>query len=181
MTPSRFTRIERYLITMTTTIGIPYNDGVLTIRKVTFFTGSGLWAMSGDDIRSRVEGVARKVSGDSVRVEQHRHPRCYDTGASQLAWIDDQLKFVGDEDYLIVCSNSEHIFNGLRIAVMQGKLKASDVSVYFLTEDVGAEYVQIEADGKVKHWPPGFFDATEIALATLAKGQRELREKATKV
>lgn len=70
----------------------------------------------------------------------------------------------------LVETHSEHVINGIRIAVKEKKITPDDVIFYFFEkEEDGSEVVEIRADGygMLDRWPAGFFDESENALRRL--------------
>ncbi|EOS78709.1 hypothetical protein C817_03230 [Dorea sp. 5-2] len=68
-------------------------------------------------------------------------------------------------------THSDHILNGIRIAVKQKRLKGEDAKLFYFSrrESEGkmihvAESPQIYDNGKLSYWPDGFFDEWEKAL-----------------
>lgn len=68
-------------------------------------------------------------------------------------------------------THSDHILNGIRIAVKQHILKGNQTKLfYFSRKESGdrmvhsAESPEINDDGKLTYWPDGFFDEWEKAL-----------------
>jgi predicted ATPase len=79
---------------------------------------------------------------------------------------------------VIVETHSDHVLNGIRLAVRQKRIKHDAVAIhYFSRHEVPAEgehrlehRVQsplIDSDGRIDHWPDGFFDQMDIALEQL--------------
>ncbi|MFJ1607406.1 DUF3696 domain-containing protein [Streptomyces sp. NPDC088253] len=65
---------------------------------------------------------------------------------------------------LIVETHSDHVLDGTRLAVKQGRLKASDTAIhYFRGNGAGVEIVTpvVGEDGTLSEWPEGFFDETD--------------------
>jgi len=64
-----------------------------------------------------------------------------------------------------VFSNNDHFLNGLRLTVRDGNLQPNDIKiVYFRGDGFDYEEIYINKDGRLNHWPAGFFDAIENAL-----------------
>ena len=166
-------------------VDIKYQDHTLAIRKVTFITSEASGEVGPTSFCYLTNGALTASEHDTSDfvVEQHNYPEFhFNTGADQLTWFDEYIMHDQGNDWIdIVVSNSEHIFNGIRIAVMRGYIAPEDVAAYFLKKDGSVVPVEIERDGRVKVWPQGLWEALPTALATLAKGQKELREKASKV
>ena len=73
---------------------------------------------------------------------------------------------------IIIETHSDHILNGIRLAVKQKKLESSKVQLhYIIRPDLkkGAEVVmpKILPDGRIERWPDGFFDQYETVLSQL--------------
>ncbi len=68
-------------------------------------------------------------------------------------------------------THSDHILNGIRIAVKQKVLKGEDAKLFYFSRKKSkgkmvhvAECPQIYDNGKLSYWPDGFFDEWEKAL-----------------
>lgn len=73
-------------------------------------------------------------------------------------------------DQIFVETHSDHVLNGVRLAVKAGVLAASDVRIlYFHRAADGAKVTPLSMDqhGSVSDWPHGFFDQIEEDLARL--------------
>lgn len=73
---------------------------------------------------------------------------------------------------VIVETHSDHILNGMRLAVKRKLLQADDVSIQFFMrgEKEAANQVlapKVDADGRIDLWPEGFFDQIEKDLLEL--------------
>ena len=75
---------------------------------------------------------------------------------------------------LIVESHSDHFLNGIRVAVKQKMVDASDVKVFFLQRDINnpvhaseVMYPNIDTEGRIDCWPNGFFDQWDKELDQL--------------
>ncbi|NIY68829.1 AAA family ATPase [Streptomyces malaysiensis] len=96
--------------------------------------------------------------------EAHLHPR----GQSRMAALLSAAAATGAQ--LIVETHSDHVLNGVRIAVKHGGLQPEDAVVhYFSGNGAGAEVVtpRIDKDGMLEQWPEGFFDEWENSLDQL--------------
>lgn len=96
--------------------------------------------------------------------EAHVHPQ----GQSAMARLTCAAAANGAQ--LIVETHSDHILNGVRLAVKRGDLPAEDVALhYFKREDDGIHIVSpaIGPDGMLSKWPPGFFDEWDRSLDQL--------------
>jgi predicted ATPase len=73
---------------------------------------------------------------------------------------------------LIVETHSDHILNGIRLAVKKGLLASDKVALHFFARSLktGESEVQSPAllqNGKLSNWPTGFFDQWEKSLDEL--------------
>ncbi|MBO9184584.1 DUF3696 domain-containing protein [Rhizobium sp. L80/93] len=100
--------------------------------------------------------------------EAHLHPRAQSLFGKLLA------HFANAGLRIVVETHSDHVIAGMRVAVKSGKLRATDLSVYFFgngNSDVSStsvSLIQIDRNGMVESWPAGFFDQSEKDLATLS-------------
>jgi predicted ATPase len=76
---------------------------------------------------------------------------------------------------LIVETHSDHLLNGIRLAVREQRVKPDDVTIHFFDPrglaDKSIAHVTtliVGADGEISDWPAGFFDQSERDLASLA-------------
>jgi len=96
--------------------------------------------------------------------EAHVHPQ----GQSAMARLTCAAASIGAQ--LVVETHSDHILNGVRLAVKRGLIPADDVVLhYFRREDDG---IRIQSpvmgpDGMLSHWPEGFFDEWDRSLDEL--------------
>jgi predicted ATPase len=97
--------------------------------------------------------------------EAHVHPQ----GQSAMARLTCAAAAAGAQ--LIVETHSDHILNGVRLAVKHEHLSASDVRLHYFQR--GADGTidiispSIGPDGMVSQWPPGFFDEWDRSLDQL--------------
>lgn len=74
---------------------------------------------------------------------------------------------------VILETHSDHILNGIRIAVKQKKIKKEEVQINFFYKDEEQQYQHnfitphILDDGRLDVWPEGFFDEWDKALYDL--------------
>lgn len=75
---------------------------------------------------------------------------------------------------LIVESHSDHFLNGIRVAVKQNVVDATDVKIFFLQRDIHnpvhaseVTYPNIDDEGRIDCWPDGFFDQWDKGLDQL--------------
>ena len=75
---------------------------------------------------------------------------------------------------MIVESHSDHILNGVRIAVREKSLTPQQVKFHFFERGGWNDQLSsrvtspnIDADGRIDEWPEGFFDEWEKSLLRL--------------
>jgi predicted ATPase len=75
---------------------------------------------------------------------------------------------------IIIETHSEHILNGVRIAVHQGIIPAELVQLHYFERretGVGLRHVvnspNLDSDGRIDFWPDGFFDEWDRSLESL--------------
>ncbi|MEH2367364.1 AAA family ATPase [Nostoc sp.] len=75
---------------------------------------------------------------------------------------------------IVIETHSDHILNGIRLAVHGGKIKPDDVQLhYFQRQEKGGQTVtevvspHIDRNGRIDRWPDGFFDEWEKSLDVL--------------
>ncbi len=96
--------------------------------------------------------------------EAHLHPR----GQTRLAELAVRATNAGLQ--VFIETHSDHFLDGVRIAVRDGLISPSDVAVHYFERPEGRTVVsspQLDADGRLSHWPQGFFDQHEENLARL--------------
>lgn len=96
--------------------------------------------------------------------EAHLHPK----GQTRMAALVSAAAAAGAQ--LIVETHSDHVLNGVRIAVKQEALRPEDTVVHFFRGNgSGAEVITpgIDKDGMLAQWPQGFFDEWENSLDQL--------------
>jgi predicted ATPase len=73
---------------------------------------------------------------------------------------------------LIVETHSDHLLNGVRLAVKEGLIRHDQVAIHFFggvtTEAHGVTSPRVDAEGNISDWPLGFFDQSERDLARLS-------------
>lgn len=99
--------------------------------------------------------------------EAHLHPKGQTAMGKLLALCAQQGAQV------VVETHSEHVMDGIRIAIKQGQIAASDVKFHYFTKDEqGKTEVtspEIDENAKLDRWPEGFFDQTLKNKALLAR------------
>lgn len=97
--------------------------------------------------------------------EAHLHPQ----GQTAMAMLTCAAAAAGAQ--LIVESHSDHVLNGVRLAVKRGTTAASEVLLHFFRRtDALAIEIQspvLGSDGMISNWPTGFFDEWERSLDQL--------------
>ncbi|AKG21400.1 AAA family ATPase [Calothrix sp. 336/3] len=75
---------------------------------------------------------------------------------------------------IIIETHSDHVLNGIRLAVHGGKIKPDDVQLhYFQRHEQQGETItevvspRIDRNGRIDKWPDGFFDEWEKSLDVL--------------
>lgn len=96
--------------------------------------------------------------------EAHLHPR----GQSRMASLIAAAASAGAQ--LIVETHSDHVLDGTRLAVKQGRLTAGDTAVHFFRGNgAGIQIITptVGEDGTLSEWPEGFFDESDHTLDQL--------------
>lgn len=98
--------------------------------------------------------------------EAHLHPM----GQSRMGRFLGRVAAAGVQ--VLVETHSDHVLNGVRLAVRDGSLEPSKVAIHFFNHShasEGARIVspQMDRDGSISEWPEGFFDQSERDLARL--------------
>lgn len=119
---------------------------------------------------SSVEILAHEVLNDKTILLENstvlRRPEVYYAHHASLSrYIKQEVS--GDENLTII-TFCDVVLNAVRIAVVEGKLSASDVTIEFHTVD-GIINPKLYEDGGIDIWPTGFFDQNEIDLLALLK------------
>lgn len=74
---------------------------------------------------------------------------------------------------IFVETHSDHVLNGIRLAVKQGKIENKNVKLNFFYKDIEDGYKHkcispvIQTDGRLDIWPEGFFDEWDKAVFEL--------------
>jgi predicted ATPase len=98
--------------------------------------------------------------------EAHLHPKAQTSLARFLA------KAAQAGIQIVIETHSDHILNGIRIAVNKGDLDSEKVKIHFFSSQINSlEPImfspQIDKYGRLSEWPNGFFDEWERSLETL--------------
>jgi predicted ATPase len=113
--------------------------------------------------------LTAKENGQIVVIdspEAHLHPRAQSQMGRMLA------KFAAAGVQVIVESHSDHLLNGVRLAVKEGLLNPQDLAIHFFAGATpgghGVVSPVIDREGRLSDWPEGFFDQSERDLAHLS-------------
>lgn len=98
--------------------------------------------------------------------EAHLHP------AAQVKMAEFLALAAAGGIQVIIETHSDHVLNGVRLAVHYNVLAPHDVQLHFFRasrEEVGTEVVspKLNSRGRIDHWPEGFFDEFEKSLDEL--------------
>jgi predicted ATPase len=98
--------------------------------------------------------------------EAHLHPQ----GQMEIGRLVASAAAAGIQ--LLVETHSDHVLNGVRLAVKRGLIDATSVVFHYFSREVsppGSRFVspQIRPDGRLTFWPEGFFDQWDKALLEL--------------
>ncbi|MEX5219864.1 MAG: DUF3696 domain-containing protein [Nitrospira sp.] len=100
--------------------------------------------------------------------EAHLHPK----GQAKLGEL--MARAAAGEVQIIVETHSDHVLNGIRIAVKREIIQPSSVNLHFFTQSLDAGKIQktvispdIRKDGRLAEWPGGFFDEWDKSLEVL--------------
>jgi predicted ATPase len=98
--------------------------------------------------------------------EAHLHPQ----GQARMGELMARAASIGIQ--IVVETHSDHILNGIRLAVYRGRLKPQDVDLHFFLPDQNSTdsllvSPQIDRNGRLDQWPNGFFDEWDKSLDEL--------------
>lgn len=74
---------------------------------------------------------------------------------------------------VIVETHSDHVLNGIRIAVKKGRLESQKTKFFYFYKDINDSYKhkvicpKLDENGRLSEWPKGFFDEWDNALLEL--------------
>lgn len=107
-------------------------------------------------------------TGDVLLIENpevHLHPRAQQEIGTLLA------EAAASGVQVIMETHSDHVLNGVRLAVKRQKLPPTEVRVHFFAHRPGQSSVpespSMDDDGRLNSWPAGFFDQFDFALSEL--------------
>ncbi len=98
--------------------------------------------------------------------EAHLHPH------GQAALGELIARCVSDGVQIVVETHSDHLLNGLRLAVKNKHLRSQDVVLHFFSRPTGTGEVFVQSpavleNGRVSNWPDGFFDQWDKDIEAL--------------
>jgi len=100
--------------------------------------------------------------------EAHLHPR----GQARMGRLLALAASCGVQ--VIVETHSDHVLNGIRLAVHAGEIKPEDVSLNYFERLISDKQVlhgvvtpRLDRNGRIDYWPEGFFDEFDKNLAEL--------------
>jgi len=106
--------------------------------------------------------------GDCVLIENpevHLHPRAQQS-IGELA-----ARIAATGVQVVLETHSDHVLNGVRLAVKRGSIDHQKVAIHFFGQVGGTAgsllSPMIDADGRLDEWPDGFFDQLDVALSDL--------------
>ncbi|MEN8216093.1 MAG: DUF3696 domain-containing protein [Pseudomonadota bacterium] len=107
--------------------------------------------------------------------EAHLHPK----GQTIMGKLMAQVAAAGTQ--VIVETHSDHVLDGIRLAVFEGLIKPMQTCLHYFdrSEDGKIRLLtpKINEEGRIDHWPDGFFDESVRNLAALASRRRRERRK----
>ena len=89
--------------------------------------------------------------------EAHLHPRAQSRAGRFVS------QMAGSGVQMLIETHSDHLLNGVRIAVRDGSLRPEATAIYFFTGKEDAQVVRLSVDknGTINGLPDGFFDQAE--------------------
>ncbi|HEY1348078.1 MAG TPA: DUF3696 domain-containing protein [Ktedonobacteraceae bacterium] len=103
--------------------------------------------------------------------EAHLHPRGQTTMGRLLA------RAISCGIQIVVETHSDHLLNGVRVAIHDGELSPDDAQIHFFCrkEDGFADVISplIDRDGRIDRWPADFFDEMDKSLEALLEPRKE--------
>ncbi|PTQ93952.1 putative ATPase [Mucilaginibacter yixingensis] len=117
--------------------------------------------------------VLSAKKGDLIVIENpecHLHPQ----GQAKLGEL--LAKAAAGGAQIIIESHSDHLLNGIRVAVKNKAIDSNSVSIFYFERDVNDDLHTttidqpfIESDGRLSHQPTGFFDEYAKQLDNLIR------------
>lgn len=117
--------------------------------------------------------VAGLAVGNGLLIVENPEAHLHPAGQSKLGRFLGRV--AGSGAQVIIETHSDHVVNGIRLAVADdGTLMPSDVTIQYF-DTVGPLTMNLDAQGGLSAWPPGFFDQLEEDLGRLARAKRRTR------
>lgn len=86
----------------------------------------------------------------------------------QVAWVFDQATRVKQDWGVMTCS--DHIVNGVRLAVKRGLIDPATVDIEFHGDGLtGIHHLKVDRNGSISYYPDGFMDTWNEVLMELMK------------
>jgi predicted ATPase len=103
--------------------------------------------------------------------EAHLHPSAQSKIGRFLAMV------ANSGINVIIETHSDHVLNGIQIAVAKEEIEADFTTINFFSQKDGEvqpniDSISISEKGELSNWPKGFFDQTQIDFAELFKLKR---------
>jgi predicted ATPase len=113
-----------------------------------------------------VAGLCAATGGTVVldSPEAHLHPQAQSRVGRFLAQV------AGSGVQMLIETHSDHVLNGVRIAVRDGVIEPEEAAIYFFTGKADPQVIRLSVDesGSISDFPVGFFDQAERDLSNLA-------------
>jgi predicted ATPase len=98
--------------------------------------------------------------------EAHLHPQAQSSIGKMLA------RFAMSGMQIIVETHSDHVLNGVRLAVRSGLMEPEKLGLHFFSgataSSTGIQSPRVDSRGTLDYWPRGFFDQAELDLSVLS-------------
>lgn len=96
--------------------------------------------------------------------EAHLHPQAQSRVGRFLSQV------AGSGVQMLIETHSDHVLNGVRIAVRDGVIRPEDAAIFFFTGEAEPQVIRLSVDknGRISDIPVGFFDQAELDLGNLA-------------
>ena len=124
-----------------------------------------------------VSGLVAKENGMFIveNPEVHLHP----LGQSKIGQFLAQIAGAGIQ--VIVETHSEHVINGVRLAILKDRIRHNDVIINYLNQERNTPFPNIEPitlnkEADLSKWPNGFMDQEENDLGEIFR-LRRMRQK----
>lgn len=114
-----------------------------------------------DNNQKIVDAITLRATLSCSVIEEH--PHCKSHPKIQYEWVYNICK----TDNAIILSNSDHILNGILVAIHDGITDRNNVEVFYVSEDGNVLKIEITEDCRIIYPPKGFFDQTSIARKKL--------------